>query len=73
MSFIIKVKVKFLIVLDIRIALRIYQNKTNKNYGAIQNNQVKMIILNQKMLLYTPISRLLQKMEVIITIQMESK
>jgi hypothetical protein len=47
-----------------------YQKKT-KNCGAKQNNPTKMKLIKMKILfLYTPISRLLQKMEDIITKQM---
>ena len=49
-----------------------YQKKT-KNCGAIPNNPTKMKLIKMKILfLYTPISRLLQKMEDIITKQMEN-
>lgn len=61
-SFFNKVKVKSLIVLRILITLKINQSK-NKRFGATPNNQIRIKIVKQRILHYTPISRLLQKMD----------
>lgn len=61
-SFFNKAKIKSLIALKILITLKINQSK-NKRFGATPNNQVRMKNVKQRILHYTPISRLLQKME----------